>query len=137
MFGDPQPRNQKEVDCIAHDFVEELVGTDASFGVTLGDIVFDGLDLFESQAATIGLIGIPWYNVIGNHDINYDAKNDRTSDETFERNFGPPTTRSTTGPCTSLCWTMLSGWSPREVTRAATEVVSVHGKCGSSKTIWR
>ena len=89
MFGDPQPRNQKEVDYIAHDVVEELVGTDASFGVTLGDIVFDGLDLFESQAATIGLIGIPWYNVIGNHDINYDAKYDQTSDETFERNFGP------------------------------------------------
>ena len=89
MFGDPQPRNQREVDYIGHDVVEELVGTDASFGVTLGDIVFDGLDLFESQAATIGLIGIPWYNVIGNHDINLDAKSDRTSDETFERNFGP------------------------------------------------
>jgi len=89
LFGDPQPRDQKEIDYIAHDVVEELVGTDASFGVTLGDILFDDLSLFESQARSIALLGIPWYNVIGNHDINYDAKNDRTSDETFERHFGP------------------------------------------------
>lgn len=89
LFGDPQPRDQKEVDYIGHDVVEELVGTDASFGVTLGDIVFDDLTLFESQAKMIALLGIPWYNVIGNHDINYDAKHEHTSDETFERVFGP------------------------------------------------
>src|SRR5690606_17811314 len=34
-------------------------------------------------------IGIPWFNVMGNHDMNYDAKYDSLSDETFERNFGP------------------------------------------------
>jgi hypothetical protein len=89
LFGDPQPRTQQEIDYIAHDVVEELIGVDASFGVTLGDIAFDDLSLFESQARTIALIGIPWYNVIGNHDINYDARNDRHSDETFERVFGP------------------------------------------------
>jgi hypothetical protein len=37
LFGDPQPRNLKEVEYVAHDVVEELIGTDASFGVTLGD----------------------------------------------------------------------------------------------------
>ena len=89
FFGDPQPRDQKEIDYIAHDIIEELVGTDASFGVTLGDILFDDLSLFESQARGIALLGIPWYNVIGNHDINYDAPNDKLSDETFERAFGP------------------------------------------------
>lgn len=89
LFGDPQPRNQQEIDYIGHDVVEELVGTDASFGVTLGDILFDDLSLFESQARSIALIGIPWYNVVGNHDINYDAKSDHHSDETFERAFGP------------------------------------------------
>jgi hypothetical protein len=89
FFADPQPRDQKEIDYIAHDVVEELIGTDASFGVTLGDILFDDLSLFESLNATVALIGIPWYNVIGNHDINYDAAHDRHSDETFERHYGP------------------------------------------------
>lgn len=89
LFGDPQPRDQREVDYVAHDVVEELVGTDASFGVTLGDITFDNLALFEPQARAIAVLGIPWYNVIGNHDVNYDALNDRESDESFERVFGP------------------------------------------------
>jgi len=90
LFGDPQPKDQKEVDFIAHTVVETLIGTDASFGVTLGDIVNDDLSLFEPQARAIALIGIPWYNVIGNHDLNFDARDDRHSDETFERVFGPP-----------------------------------------------
>ena len=89
LFADPQPRNQTEVDYVTHDIVEDLVGTDASFGVTLGDITFDGLDLFESQSASIALLGIPWYNIIGNHDVNREAETDELSDETFERVFGP------------------------------------------------
>ena len=47
LFGDTQPRNQQEVDWIAHDVVEDLMGTDASFGVTLGDIVFDDLNVMQ------------------------------------------------------------------------------------------
>lgn len=89
MFGDPQPRDQKEVDYIAHDVVEQLIGTDASLGVTLGDITFDNLALFEPQAQAIAVLGIPWYNVIGNHDLNFDAPTDDLSDESFERVFGP------------------------------------------------
>ncbi len=89
LFGDPQPRNQKEVDYIAHDVVEELIGTDASFGVTLGDIAYDNLSTFETLNEAIALIGIPWYNVIGNHDLNYEATNDSQSDETFEKVYGP------------------------------------------------
>ncbi len=89
FFGDPQPRDQKELDYIAHDVIEELIGTDARFGVTLGDILFDDLSLFENNNATVGLVGIPWYNVIGNHDLNMESPNDRFSDETFHRFYGP------------------------------------------------
>lgn len=89
FFGDPQPRDQKELDYIAHDVVEELIGTDAKFGVTLGDILYDDLSLFENNNKLISLIGIPWYNVIGNHDLNFDAKTDLLADETFERHYGP------------------------------------------------
>ena len=89
LFGDPQPRDQKEIDYVTHDVVEELIGTDASLGVTLGDIMFDDLSLFESQARAIALLGIPWYNVIGNHDINTDARSRRHVNETFENVFGP------------------------------------------------
>lgn len=89
FFGDPQPRDQQEIDYIARDVVEELIGTDAKFGVTLGDILFDDLSLFEANNALIGLIGIPWYNVIGNHDLNFDVATDRDSDETYHHHYGP------------------------------------------------
>ena len=90
LFGDTQPRNQQEIDYLAHDVVEELIGTDASFGVTLGDTMFDDLSLFESLNATVALVGIPWHNVVGNHDINFDAHDDHHSNATFERVYGPP-----------------------------------------------
>lgn len=90
LFGDTQPRNQEEIDYLAHDIVEELIGSDAAFGVTLGDILYDDLSLFDSLNGTVALIGIPWYNVVGNHDINFDARNDRDSNASYESIYGPP-----------------------------------------------
>ena len=92
MFGDPQPKNVKEVQYMQHDVIEQIIANeahDAAFGVTLGDIVFDDLSVMEPHNQAIALIGIPWYNVIGNHDLNVEAKNDQQSDETFERIYGP------------------------------------------------
>ena len=89
FFGDPQPNTIKQINYIAHDIIAELVGTDAKFGVTLGDIMDNNLDLFPPSNANLALIGIPWYNVIGNHDINFDSQDDAGSDETFHRFFGP------------------------------------------------
>lgn len=90
LFGDPQPRNDKEVDYIAQDVVRDLIGREEhAFGVTLGDIAFDDLSTFKTLNQTIALIGIPWRNVIGNHDINLDAKHRRHINETFEETYGP------------------------------------------------
>ncbi len=92
MFGDPQPRDIREVEYIEHDVIEQIIAEqahDASFGVTLGDIAFNDLDTLEPLNGAVALIGIPWYNVIGNHDVNQEATDDRNSDETFERLYGP------------------------------------------------
>jgi hypothetical protein len=93
LFGDPQPRNQTEIDYIAHDVVEQVVrdaaAVDAKFGLSLGDEMFDVLSLYDSLNRTVGTIGLPWYNTVGNHDMNYDAPDDATSTETFQRIFGP------------------------------------------------
>lgn len=91
FFGDTQPRDVREVDYIARDIVEPLIGRadEHSFGVTLGDVVFDDLDVIDPLKKVIGLIGIPWYYVLGNHDINYDVPDDRDSDETWHTHFGP------------------------------------------------
>lgn len=89
FMGDTQPRDLREVGYFRDSVVPELVGTDAAFGVTLGDVVFDDLNVFEPHNAAVALIGIPWWNVIGNHDHNYDVPNDRDADETFTRVYGP------------------------------------------------
>jgi len=92
LFGDTQPRDVKEVEYIAHDVIEEVVAAGAhgaALGVTLGDIVFNDLSVIEPLKKVVGLVGIPWYNVLGNHDMNFDADDDKYSDETFERHYGP------------------------------------------------
>jgi len=89
LFGDTQPYRISEVDMLSHDIIEELIGVDAAFGITLGDVVGDDLSLFEPLNRAVGLIGIPWYNVPGNHDLNFDANGDEDSDETFEKVYGP------------------------------------------------
>ena len=89
LFGDPQPRNNLEVDYISQDVVSELIGDTSAFGVTLGDIAFDNLKTFKSLNQSIAMIGIPWYNVLGNHDLNLDAKTRKNINETFEATYGP------------------------------------------------
>jgi hypothetical protein len=89
VFGDPQTRGLQDVAYLAHDIVEELVGTKAVIGISLGDESFNDLSVLEPEAETVSVLGIPWFNVIGNHDSNDEAKDDRYSDETFERVIGP------------------------------------------------
>jgi len=91
FFGDTQARGMKEVNYIFHDVVEELIGSDAAFGVSLGDIVADDPELMDDVAAGIGQIGIPWYNIFGNHDNDHTAKKNDEHDDTFEKYFGPST----------------------------------------------
>ena len=90
LMTDPQPQTSRELDYIRDDFVSELIGTDAAFGMTMGDILFDDLSMFPRYNALIAQIGIPWYNVPGNHELNFEAESDEDSLETFKRFFGPP-----------------------------------------------
>ncbi len=89
LFGDPQSRNKTEIGYMNRDVIQELIGSSAAFGVTLGDIMFDDLSLFDYHNGCVALIGIPWYNVLGNHDLNFDSKTRQFCNETFEKTYGP------------------------------------------------
>ena len=92
LFGDPQPYTQKEVEYFDRGIVSEVSGIkNISFGLSLGDLVGDDLSLHNPYIQAVKKIGIPWYNVMGNHDMNYEAKADSLSDESFEASFGPNT----------------------------------------------
>ena len=90
LFADPQPQTQRELDYIRDDVIAELIDTEAVFGMTLGDILYDDLSMFPRYNALIAQIGIPWYNVPGNHELNFEADGDKYSLETFKKFFGPP-----------------------------------------------
>ena len=90
LFADTQPQSHVELDYIRDDVVVELLGTDALFGMTLGDILYDDLSLFPRYLEIVGALGIPWHNVAGNHELNFLAPNDALSLETFKRYLGPP-----------------------------------------------
>ena len=91
LFTDPQPESDVEVGFIRDDVVNALVGnTSAAFGITAGDIMFDDLSLYSRLNKIIGQIGLPWYNIGGNHDLNFEAPNSHYSRETFKQTYGPP-----------------------------------------------
>ncbi|HET6522786.1 MAG TPA: calcineurin-like phosphoesterase family protein [Geminicoccaceae bacterium] len=88
-LADPQPQSAVELGHVRDDVLAELAGTDAAFGVTAGDIMFDDLSLWPRYNRLVGRLGIPWYNVPGNHDLNYLAEDDARSLDTFKQTYGP------------------------------------------------
>ena len=90
MLSDPQPETEAELDYVREDLIEALAGLDARFGITAGDLLFDDLSLYPRYNAIIGTIGLPWWNIGGNHDLNFEAPGRQYSRETYKRFFGPP-----------------------------------------------
>ena len=101
--ADPQPRASTakydqfafhSLDC-CQDLYRDLKETGESisgrrvFGVCLGDIVHENMDLYSDYLAGLSTLGYPTYNVIGNHDNNPSAANDESAAEDFESHFGP------------------------------------------------
>jgi C terminal of Calcineurin-like phosphoesterase/N terminal of Calcineurin-like phosphoesterase len=89
LFTDPQPESEVEIDFIRDDVVNGVIGTKAAFGITAGDIMFDDLSMYPRYLRIIAQIGLPWYNIGGNHDFNFEAPNTKYARETFKRFFGP------------------------------------------------
>lgn len=90
LFGDPQAYNLQEIDYFRRGIVQMVDNRNqAIFGISLGDLVGDDLDLHPPYIEALSEVGMPFYNVLGNHDLNFDVTDDKLSDETFELNFGP------------------------------------------------
>ncbi|TVS14832.1 MAG: metallophosphoesterase [Planctomycetaceae bacterium] len=98
VLGDTQPRDLTEIDYIARDVLPEVIGIDAAFGVTLGDLVFDDLNLFDPLNEAIATIGLPWRSLIGNHDIDFTGDTDVQARGAFYRTYGPSYYAFTWGP---------------------------------------
>ncbi len=98
IFGDTQPRNLQEIYYASKAILPELIGTDANFGVTLGDIVFNDLSLFNDVAGSLSVVGVPMWYVPGNHDVDFTARDRVAGRGAWFNTFGPNYYSFTYGP---------------------------------------
>ncbi len=59
------------------------------FGMSCGDIMYDRLELYPEYERGVQRMGVPFFQVIGNHDLDQENRTDEASTRTFSRHFGP------------------------------------------------
>ncbi|CAN5817256.1 calcineurin-like phosphoesterase family protein [soil metagenome] len=95
VLADPQIQNRYEADqllTVTAPDVKALVQSYQDkpvFGLGCGDLVFDEFPLFKDYQEAVSRMGIPFYQVLGNHDMDIDSRSDDLSTRTFASLFGP------------------------------------------------
>ncbi|MFT3980291.1 MAG: calcineurin-like phosphoesterase family protein [Ferruginibacter sp.] len=95
IWADPQVKNQKDVEKMMTQTLPDMQQMIAStpgallHGITVGDIVWDELKLFADYSKAVEQMNIPFFQCLGNHDMDYRKGGDETSDDTFQQTFGP------------------------------------------------
>lgn len=91
VFGDPQVKSKREVGYFHRGIVNDVIKNKGNsvFGISLGDLVYNTLEMYPDYIDVVKEIGLPWYNLSGNHDINFEATEDKYANETFQKYFGP------------------------------------------------
>ncbi len=86
VFGDTQIATPDEADEL--DRAMKDVDRNALFGVTCGDLVHDAMELFPRYRSAVASLGVPFFQVVGNHDLD-PARGSLRGTTTFESYFGP------------------------------------------------
>ena len=95
LLGDIQTEDPTEMGWFLSQSVPDLratvegLGGEHAFGISCGDIMFDNLELYPDYERGVGEVGVPFFQVVGNHDLDMDNLTDQSSTETFSRHFGP------------------------------------------------
>jgi hypothetical protein len=93
VWADPQVIDPKEfllLDKVVNDVNETKKSCNTYFfGISGGDIVFDQLNLFGDYKKVISKMDFPFYQSIGNHDLDYNNRSDEASSQTYQSQFGP------------------------------------------------
>ncbi len=87
-LADVQVASAKEIDYFRQDFIPHLLNEKFDLSISLGDLVHDDLSLFQGYNQSVALLNTPAYNIIGNHDVNYDV-NEPFSSDTYKSFYGP------------------------------------------------
>ncbi|TFH73575.1 hypothetical protein E3V39_10270 [Gammaproteobacteria bacterium LSUCC0112] len=90
-FADTQARTDLDQDKLREDLITTLIGNpfSAEFGITVGDVVYDNLELYDRHKQMMSLMDMPQWYLPGNHDLNFESPDARFADETYKLHFGP------------------------------------------------
>jgi len=95
LLADPQTLDINDIQRFDKETISEIVNLYSknnqpnTFAVACGDIMYDNLELFPEYEKAIAKTAIPFYQVLGNHDVDRLNKTDETSHITFQNYFGP------------------------------------------------
>jgi hypothetical protein len=96
IWADPQVKNQADVDKMmgqavpdVQAYMQSLPAGTLIHGICVGDLVWDNPNLFASYNTAVEKSGLPFFQVIGNHDMDYRQGAEETSDNTFKKTYGP------------------------------------------------
>lgn len=96
VWADPQIQTDADAQNILTQAGPDLVKLKSGYpegtlihGICAGDIVWDQFRLFKDYKQSIGQSDIPFFQVIGNHDMDLDVRTDDLSARTFKQHFGP------------------------------------------------
>jgi len=96
VWADTQMISEKDVELLKTQSVPDLQQLVATYpagtlfhGIGCGDLVWDKFELFDGYKQAIAMTGVTFFNVIGNHDMDINARTDEFSAATFKKQFGP------------------------------------------------
>ncbi len=95
LLPDPQTETLEETRWLQEQTVPDVrrtvaaLGDQEVFGVACGDLMFDHLELLPEYEKAVAAMAVPFFQVIGNHDMDYTASGDAHASDTFSRHFGP------------------------------------------------
>ncbi len=95
IWADPQVKNKKDVQKMMEQSVPDVkkllngMKNIPVHGITVGDVVWDNHELFVDYNKAVAAMGIPFFQALGNHDMDYRMGGDETSDVTFSKYYGP------------------------------------------------
>lgn len=90
IIGDTQIYEPREAGYLRDTAVREIAGTNATFAILLGDNVGGGnVELYPELIRVLSGMGIPFFMVPGNHDMNHEADNNTHAFDAYKNFTGP------------------------------------------------
>ncbi len=95
LAADIQTKVAEEMAWFHAQTVPDVVATRAGlgerdvFGIACGDIMYDNLGMYGEYERGVTAMGMPFFQVVGNHDLDLPSGTDKASTRTFCSRFGP------------------------------------------------